>query len=188
MFLTLFSELKQAGVPVSLREYLMLMEAMSAGVAAGRADDFYYLARAALVKDERHLDRFDRVFAHVFRGIEPTGEDLLATIPEEWLRKLTERFLTDEEKAMCRRWVASTGSWRSCASGWPSRRDATRVDPNGSAPAAPRPMAPMATTPPASASARMGTATTARSRCGTSGSSAISMIASSWEHATSRWP
>lgn len=100
MFLTLFSELKQAGVPVSLREYLMLMEAMSAGVAAGRADDFYYLARAALVKDERHLDRFDRVFAHVFRGIEPTGEDLLATIPEEWLRKLTERFLTDEEKAM----------------------------------------------------------------------------------------
>jgi uncharacterized protein with von Willebrand factor type A (vWA) domain len=68
MFLTLFTELKQAGVPVTLREYLMLMEAMGARIADGRAEDFYYLSRACLVKDERNLDKFDRVFAHVFQG------------------------------------------------------------------------------------------------------------------------
>jgi uncharacterized protein with von Willebrand factor type A (vWA) domain len=99
MFLSLFTELRQAKVPVSLREYLMLMEAMDAHVVGLSSDDFYYLARSALVKDEKNLDKFDRVFAHVFKGFEKVDEALTAEIPEEWLRKLAEKFLTDEEKA-----------------------------------------------------------------------------------------
>jgi uncharacterized protein with von Willebrand factor type A (vWA) domain len=99
MFLRLFTELRDAKVPVSLKEYLALMEAMDREVIGRRVDEFYYLARAALVKDEKNLDKFDRVFGHVFKGLENVEESLLAEIPEEWLRKLAERFLTDEEKA-----------------------------------------------------------------------------------------
>jgi len=98
MFANLFLELKQAGVPVSLREYLDLLEATDAGCAGYSVEDFYYLARTALVKDERHLDRFDRVFGHVFKGLEPP-EDETVEVPEEWLRKMAELNLTDEEKA-----------------------------------------------------------------------------------------
>jgi uncharacterized protein with von Willebrand factor type A (vWA) domain len=99
MFLRLFTELRDARVPVSLREYLDLMGAMDKGVIGLSTDDFYYLSRAALVKDERNLDKFDRVFAHVFKGMEKVDESLMADIPAEWLKKLTEKFLTDEEKA-----------------------------------------------------------------------------------------
>jgi uncharacterized protein with von Willebrand factor type A (vWA) domain len=99
MFLRLFTELREARVPVSLREYLALMEAMGKGVIGLSTDDFYYLSRSALVKDERNLDKFDRVFAHVFKGMEKVDESLMADIPAEWLKKLTEKFLTDEEKA-----------------------------------------------------------------------------------------
>ena len=70
MFLTFFHELKVSGIPVTLKEYLTLMEAMDAGLARFRVEDFYHLSRTALVKDERNLDKFDRVFGHVFRGIE----------------------------------------------------------------------------------------------------------------------
>jgi len=102
MFVDLFLGLKQAGLPVSLREYLTLMEAMQARVAAFDVNAFYYLSRSALVKDERYLDRFDRVFGEVFKGLERAdGVDPTAvTLPEEWLRKLAEKHLTDEEKAM----------------------------------------------------------------------------------------
>jgi uncharacterized protein with von Willebrand factor type A (vWA) domain len=99
MFLRLFTELREARVPVSLREYLSLMEAMDKGVVGLSTDDFYYLARSALVKDERNLDKFDRVFGHVFKGLEKVDENLVSEIPAEWLKKLTEKFLTDEEKA-----------------------------------------------------------------------------------------
>ena len=68
MFVDFFHELKTAGVPVTLREYLTLMEAMEKDLAGRRVEDFYYLARAALVKDERNLDKFDRVFGHVFKA------------------------------------------------------------------------------------------------------------------------
>ena len=98
MFITFFTELKSAGVPVSLREYLTLMEAMDKDLASRRVEDFYYLSRATLVKDERNLDKFDRVFGHVFRGLELMEDALTAEIPEEWLRKLTEKYLTEEEK------------------------------------------------------------------------------------------
>ena len=70
MFVTFFTELKSAGVPVTLREYLTLMEAMEKDLAGRRVEDFYYLSRAALVKDERNLDKFDRVFGHVFKGLD----------------------------------------------------------------------------------------------------------------------
>jgi uncharacterized protein with von Willebrand factor type A (vWA) domain len=98
MFVTFFQELKTAGVRVTLREYLTLMEAMEADLAGRRVEDFYYLSRAALVKDERNLDKFDRVFGHVFKGLELMEDALAAEIPAEWLKKLTEKYLTEEEK------------------------------------------------------------------------------------------
>ena len=107
MFINLFQELRGAGLPVSLKEYLILMEAMQKGVAAYSIDDFYYLSRATLVKDERHLDRFDRVFGHVFKGLEPAEGDMQTEIPEEWLRKLTEKHLSEEDKAL----IESLGGW-----------------------------------------------------------------------------
>jgi uncharacterized protein with von Willebrand factor type A (vWA) domain len=98
MFVTFFNELKSAGVPVTLREYLTLMEAMDQDLAGRRVEDFYYLSRAALVKDERNLDKFDRVFGHVFKGLELLSDGVEAEIPAEWLKKLTEKYLTEEEK------------------------------------------------------------------------------------------
>ena len=98
MFLTFFTELKACGIPVSLKEYLTLVEALDKGLAQYSKDEFYFLSRAALVKDERNLDRFDRVFAHVFKGLASPANQLLAEIPEEWLRKLAEKHLTEEEK------------------------------------------------------------------------------------------
>src|ERR1043166_4060714 len=98
MFVTFFHELKSAGVPVTLREYLTLLEAMDADLASRRVEDFYYLSRAALVKDERNLDKFDRVFGHVFKGLEMVGEALAVEIPIEWLKKIAEKKLTEEEE------------------------------------------------------------------------------------------
>src|ERR1700676_1274157 len=98
MFVSFFHELKSAGVPVTLREYLTLMEAMQADIAGRRVEDFYYLSRATLVKDERNLDKFDRVFGHVFKGLDLVEQALTAEIPVEWLKKLTEKYLTDDEK------------------------------------------------------------------------------------------
>ena len=98
MFVTFFHELKSAGVPVTLREYLTLMQAMQADLADRRVEDFYYLARSALVKDERNLDKFDRVFAHAFKGLDLVQEAIPVEIPAEWLKKLTEKYLTEDEK------------------------------------------------------------------------------------------
>lgn len=103
MFIPFFLELKAARVPVSLREYLSLLEGMEKGLVAYDVEGFYYLARAALVKDERHIDRFDQVFSQVFKGVEAVsggdGVDPQA-IPEEWLRRLAEKHLSDEEKKL----------------------------------------------------------------------------------------
>jgi uncharacterized protein len=101
MLLNLFTGLRDAKVPVTLREYLSLLEAMRADLAGSSVESFYYLSRSALVKDERNLDKFDRVFAHVFRGLGEGGPDALdaAALPEEWLRKLAEKHLTPEERA-----------------------------------------------------------------------------------------
>src|SRR5262245_25966438 len=107
MFLTFFHELKVAGLPVTLKEYLTLMEALDAGLARFHVEDFYYLSRAGLVKDERNLDKFDRVFGNVFKGLQSNTETHIAEIPEEWLCKLTEKFLTEEEKRL----IESLGGW-----------------------------------------------------------------------------
>src|SRR6201998_2351686 len=107
MFVTFFHELKSAGVPVTLREYLTLMEAMDGDLASRRVEAFYYLSRTALVKDERNLDKFDRVFGHVFKGLEGLDASLLAQIPEAWLKALTEKFLSEEEKKM----IEKMGGW-----------------------------------------------------------------------------
>src|SRR3954447_19251234 len=99
MFLTFFTELRAAKVPVTLREYLTLLEALDADLAEKKVEDFYYLSRACLVKDERNLDKFDRVFGHVFKGLENLAQALEKTeIPAEWRRKLAEKYLTEEEK------------------------------------------------------------------------------------------
>jgi uncharacterized protein len=98
MFVTFFHALKSAGIPVTLREYLTLMEAMEGDLASRRVEAFYYLSRAALVKDERNLDKFDRVFGHVFKGLELLSDGATTEIPAEWLRKLTGKYLTDAEK------------------------------------------------------------------------------------------
>ena len=96
MFVPFFDLLRRAGIPVTLREYLTLLEALKRGVGQYDVEHFYYLARATLVKDERYLDRFDLVFKKAFEGLE--GFDLdLSDIPEEWLRKLAERHFTPEE-------------------------------------------------------------------------------------------
>jgi uncharacterized protein with von Willebrand factor type A (vWA) domain len=100
MFVTFFTELKSAGIPVTLREYLTLMEAMDADLAGRKVEEFYYLSRAALVKDERNLDKFDRVFGHVFKGLDLVQDALAVELPAEWLKKLAEKYLTDEEKKL----------------------------------------------------------------------------------------
>jgi uncharacterized protein with von Willebrand factor type A (vWA) domain len=100
MFMNFFTELRQAKVPVTLREYLMLMEALDREVIDKTVDDFYFLSRAALVKDEKNLDKFDQVFGHVFKGLERLDTGVLSDIPTEWLKALSDKFLTDEEKKM----------------------------------------------------------------------------------------
>jgi hypothetical protein len=107
MFFQFFDELRSAKVPVTLKEYLALMDALDSDVIGMKVDEFYYLSRAALVKDERNLDKFDRVFGRVFKGLENLEPDLVAQIPEEWLRKLAEKYLTEEEKKQ----IEALGGW-----------------------------------------------------------------------------
>ena len=101
MLLPFFTALRDAKVPVSMKEWLHLMEAMDRDLAGREIEAFYHLSRAVLVKDEKHYDRFDQVFGTVFKGVESVGagEDLTTDIPEEWLRLLNEKYRTDEEKA-----------------------------------------------------------------------------------------
>ncbi len=103
MFIPFFLELKAARIPVSLREYLSLLEGMEADLVTYDVEGFYYLARTALVKDERYIDRFDQVFSHAFKGVEAvsgeTGVDM-QNLPEEWLRRMAEKHLSEEEKKL----------------------------------------------------------------------------------------
>ncbi|MEM8554340.1 MAG: VWA domain-containing protein [Pseudomonadota bacterium] len=102
MFLPFFDHLRRAGVPVSLREYLSFLEALKADLVTYDVDGFYYMARVAMVKDESHLDRFDRAFAATFKGLENISfDDVIEAmdLPEDWLRKMAEKHLSEEEKA-----------------------------------------------------------------------------------------
>src|SRR5512134_3075711 len=101
-----FLKLKHAKVPVSIKEWLTLMEAMQKKVIGPSIDDFYYLSRTALVKDEANFDKFDRAFAEHFKGVE-TLLGAEADIPIEWLLKQAELNLTPEEKAL----IESLGGW-----------------------------------------------------------------------------
>jgi Uncharacterized protein conserved in bacteria len=107
VFQRFFTELRAARVPVRLKEYLVLVEALEKEAIEMRVEEFYYLSRTALVKDERHLDKFDRVFGQVFKGIENTGEAVDAAIPDEWLKALSQKFLSEEEKAQ----IEALGGW-----------------------------------------------------------------------------
>jgi uncharacterized protein len=108
MLVRFFFELRQAGVPVTLPEFLTLLEGLDRRVVSLSAEDFYYFGRTALVKDERHYDRFDRVFAEFFAGAERAFEKILADLPPEWLEKVTERLMTEDEKKK----VESLGGWQ----------------------------------------------------------------------------
>ena len=102
MFVPFFDTLRKTGVPVSLREYLSFLDAMRAGLATYDPEAFYYLARSAMVKDERHIDRFDRAFAESFKGLDAIQLDQVLEaldLPEDWLTKMAEKHLSDEEKA-----------------------------------------------------------------------------------------
>ncbi len=102
MFTGFFEALRAAGIPVTLREYLAFLEALDADLVLYDTEGFYFLARSVLVKDERHLDRFDQVFGQVFSGLQsltPEGLAEATTLPEEWLRRLAEKHLTEAERA-----------------------------------------------------------------------------------------
>lgn len=107
MLLDFFFRLKDCGIPVSVKEYLTLMEALELRVSNESVDDFYFLSRSTFVKDETLYDRFDRVFGDYFNGLESITEDWLKDIPEEWLRKELELSLSEEEKKL----VESLGGW-----------------------------------------------------------------------------
>ena len=97
MFISLFNTLKSTGVPCTLRELLDLVSAVEKKLAFANMQDFYYLSRAALVKDEKHYDKFDRAFDIYFKGIESIDDILEMLVPEEWLKAEFEKYLTDEE-------------------------------------------------------------------------------------------
>ncbi len=107
MLVEFFLKLKQGGLSVSIREFLTLLEALDKRVISGSIDDFYYLSRACLVKDESNYDKFDRVFGAYFKGITDLPEGAAVLIPEEWLKKLAEKHLSEEEKKL----IESLGGW-----------------------------------------------------------------------------
>jgi uncharacterized protein len=107
MFFNFLDELRTAGIPASMKEHLLLLEALDKDVIERTPEDFYYLSRAIYVKDEGLLDRFDQVFSKVFKGIITSYGDQKAEIPEDWLKAVAEKFLTDEEMEA----IKSLGSW-----------------------------------------------------------------------------
>jgi uncharacterized protein with von Willebrand factor type A (vWA) domain len=107
MLLSFLEELRAAGIPASMKEHLVLLEALDREVISRSPEEFYYLARATYVKDESLLDRFDQVFSKVFKGLEAASGGDTADIPEEWLRAVAEKFLTPEEMEK----VKALGSW-----------------------------------------------------------------------------
>jgi len=99
VLINFFQTLKNTGIAVSVKEYLVLLEAVKAGLAFASVDDFYLLARTCLVKDEKYFDRFDRAFSAWFKDLETVDDIINALVPEDWLRAQLEKHLSDEEKA-----------------------------------------------------------------------------------------
>jgi len=161
MMTEFFLKLRKAGVPVTLTEFLTLLEALSQRVTAHSIEEFYYLARAALVKDERHYDRFDQVFGAHFKGLETLFDQIVGVkVPVEWLHKLAELTLSEEDKRL----IESLGGWEKLMETFAQRlaeqegrhqgEAAIKAATNGSAPPASRRLALTAITPKASASVR----------------------------------
>src|SRR5512141_3051432 len=107
MLFDFFFTVRKAGVPASVKEFLVLLEALDRGVIYGSVDDFYALSRLTLVKDEAYFDRFDVAFAAYFEGVQSIPDEIVTEIPAEWLSRLAERWLTEEE----RRQVQALGGW-----------------------------------------------------------------------------
>ena len=107
MFIGFVEALRRGGIPASLKEHLLLLEALDAEVIAAEPEQFYYLARATFVHDESQLDRFDRVFAEAFKGLVASGEEIGADLPEDWLRLVAEAYLTPDQMEA----IKSLGSW-----------------------------------------------------------------------------
>lgn len=107
MLLPFFYELRRARLPVSITEYLSLLQALQAGLGRHSAENFYHLGRICLVKDESLYDRYDQVFAHFFQGAEDLAEELFRELPEAWLERLAQLELSEEEK----RQIESLGGW-----------------------------------------------------------------------------
>lgn len=106
MLIDFFFALKTARVPVSIKEFMVLLEGLKRSVIEPSLDEFYYFSRLALVKDEQHYDKFDRAFGTYFKGAE-SAFDARMDIPDEWLQKKLERELSPEEKAL----VEKLGGW-----------------------------------------------------------------------------
>jgi uncharacterized protein with von Willebrand factor type A (vWA) domain len=100
MLIPFFYMLREGGMKTSVTELLTLHEAMKCGLAGQSVDDFYFLARTALVKDEAYLDRFDRIFGAYFKGVDDSLSDIMQDIPEEWMRRQAELSLSEEERAL----------------------------------------------------------------------------------------
>ncbi|MFZ5558528.1 MAG: vWA domain-containing protein [Pseudomonadota bacterium] len=107
MLIGFFFALKEHRVPVTIREFLVLLEGLKRGLAHGSVDEFYFLSRAALVKDETNFDRFDRAFGAYFKGVEALDDAVTAAIPEAWLRRQAELLLSDEDKQR----IEALGGW-----------------------------------------------------------------------------
>ena len=107
MLVDFFLMLRSAGIPVSVTEFLALLEALARRVAGYSVDDFYFLARTTLVKDERCFDRFDRVFGAHFQGMQELFDEIVGEVPEEWLRREGIRHMSEEDK----RQIEALGGW-----------------------------------------------------------------------------
>src|SRR5690349_16629062 len=108
MFIGFVEALRRGGIPASLKEHLLLLEALDAEVISAEPEQFYYLSRATFVHDEGQLDRFDQIFGAVFKGVVGAkGEDLTTSIPEEWLKLVAENYLTPEQMEA----IKALGSW-----------------------------------------------------------------------------
>jgi uncharacterized protein with von Willebrand factor type A (vWA) domain len=107
LFISFLHQLKEAGVPVSIREYLDFLAGLDKGITNLNTNSFYHFARASLVKDERHYDRFDRTFSEFFEGALKKGGEILNNIPEEWIKNALQKNLTKEDKEK----IESLGGW-----------------------------------------------------------------------------
>jgi uncharacterized protein with von Willebrand factor type A (vWA) domain len=151
VLINFFHTLREVGIPVTTRELLDLYEGLQQHVAFGSPDEFYFLSRTCLVKDEKYFDRFDKAFGHHFKELQELDDIIEALIPDDWLRSEFMKELSEEDKAKIESLGGLENSSKSSRNAWKSRRSATRAATSGWAPAAPHPSASRAITPRESA-------------------------------------